>query len=250
MEFDRFVEAAEAAFNQIPVAYREGIDGLVVSREAEAHPDLPDVWTLGTCETEQYPSDWMGPDTVRSVVRLYYGSFLQLSKTERSFDWTAEIHETVEHEVRHHLEWLAGGDDLGDVDAAMDESFKRFEGMAWDPWFYQKGEEVEPGVYAVEDQAFVELRWSQSRFDRTDPVTFGLRGETWQFRRPDRFGDLHFVHLRGLEGIASRVEVVLVRERRWWEWARRALSGSGPEVLESEANAQRVAPPHPGPDLP
>ncbi len=240
MEFDRFVEVAEAAFQDIPPAYREGIDGLVVSREAEAHPELPGVWTLGTCETESYPSEWVGPDTLRSVVRLYYGSFVELARSEGSFDWEAEIHETVEHEVRHHLEWLAGGDELGDVDAAMDESFKRFEGLEWDPWFFQKGEPVHAGVYAVEDQLFVELRWAPADFERIDQVEFDLEGRRWRFPRPDRLGDLHFVLLHGVATTASRVEAVLVRERRWWEWAREAISGRRPDVLESEASAESV----------
>lgn len=155
MKFDRFTRVAEAAFEAIPAEYRQGIDGLVVSREAEPHPELPDIWTLGVCETESYPSDWVGPDTTRSVVRLFYGSFRQLARLDAEFDWTAEIHETVEHEVRHHLEWLAGGDELGDVDDAMDESFKRFEGLEWDPWYFQKGDRIGAGVYAVEDQSFI-----------------------------------------------------------------------------------------------
>ena len=157
MKFDHFSRSAEAAFEAIPAEYRAGIDGLVVSREAEPHPELPDIWTLGVCETESYPSDWVGPDTTRSVVRLFYGSFRQLARQDPDFDWMAEIHETVEHEVRHHLEWLAGGDELGDVDEAMDESFKRFEGLEWDPWYYQKGDRLAGGGFAVEDRRYMRI---------------------------------------------------------------------------------------------
>jgi hypothetical protein len=241
---------AEAAFEAIPEEYRRGIDGLVVSREAEPHPELPDIWTLGVCETESYPSEWIGPDTTRSVVRLFFGSFRQLARIDPDFDWTAEIHETVEHEVRHHLEWLAGGDELGDVDDAMDESFKRFEGLDWDPWYFQKGDRLSEGVFAVEDQVFIEMELTPKAFDRLDGITFDWREERWRIPRPEVLGDLHFVRIDGLVGGPGRLEVVLVRRRRWWDWARASVRSEPREVFESAAVARRVVSPAPDPGLP
>jgi hypothetical protein len=250
VNFDHFTRVAEAAFEAIPEEYRQGIDGLVVSRDAEAHPERPDVWTLGVCETESYPSEWVGPETTRSVVRLFFGSFVELARQDPDFDWMAEIHETVEHEVRHHLEWLAGGDELGDVDEAMDETFKRFEGLEWDPWFFQKGDRVAEGVFAVEDQVFIEVELTPAAFDRLETVTFAWRDQLWCFTRPAALGDLHFVRVDGLEGAPGRVEVVLVRRRRWWDWVRAAARSGPHEVLESEAVARPVVSPPPGPVLP
>ncbi|MEQ9569314.1 MAG: metallopeptidase family protein [Longimicrobiales bacterium] len=242
MKFDRFESVAEAAFEAIPPEYRAGIDGLVVSREAMPHPELPDIWTLGMCDTESYPSDWVGPETTRSVVILYWGSFRNLARKSPDFDWEAEIHETVEHEVRHHLEWLAGHDDLGDVDYAMDESFKRSDGLPWDPWFFQKGDRIEPGVYAVEDQVFVEVELTPADFETAATVEFAWRGSRWAIPRPPEQGDLHFVWVEGVDEAPPALEVVLVRRLRWWEEAKRLFGASRPRVLESEAEARRVDP--------
>lgn len=236
MRFERFEEVARRAWEDIPPAYREGIDGLVVSREAVPHPELPDIWTLGMCDTESYPSEWVGPDTTRSVVILYWGSFRNLARLDPEFDWEAEIHETVEHEVRHHLEWLAGHDDLGDVDYAMDESFKRNEGRPWDPWFYQHGERVAPGMYAVEDQAFVELEFTPDAFESTREIVFEWRGSRWAFARPETLGDVHFVRVEGLPDAPPLIEVVLVRRVGWWERVKGALRGRATEVLESDVS--------------
>lgn len=240
MKFERFEKVAREAWHAIPDAYREGIDGLVLSREAVAHPDLPDIWTLGMCDTESYPSEWVGPDTTRSVVILYWGSFRNLARLDPDFDWEAEIHETVEHEVRHHLEWLAGHDDLGEVDYAMDESFKRGDGRPWDPWFYQHGDRVAPGVYAVEDQAFVELELTPEAFDALAEVQFRWRGSEWAFPRPARLGTVHFVRVEGVADAPPNLEVVLVRRTGWWERMRALLHRSAPEVIETESRVRRV----------
>ncbi len=237
MEFERFERMARAAWEAIPPHYREGIDGLVVSHEALPHPEIPDIWTLGICDTESYPSEWVGPDTTRSVVILYWGSFRNLAAHDPDFDWEAEVHETIEHEVRHHLEWLAGHDDLGDVDYAMDESFKRADGLAWDPWFYQHGEGVSPGVYQVEDQTFIEIEITPEVFGAHDEIRFPWQGGVWAFARPERLGDLHFVLLLGVDEAPPFLEVVLVRRTGWWERMRSAIRRRPLEVLESEAEA-------------
>ena len=104
MDLKRFTASAQAAFDEIPEEYRDGIDGLVIERRADRHPTLRDIYTLGMCDTESYVSEWVGPDTTRSRIILYYGSFRALARMDPDFDWEAEIHETVQHEVKHHLE--------------------------------------------------------------------------------------------------------------------------------------------------
>jgi hypothetical protein len=242
MRFDEFQRIAEAAFEAIPAEYRVGIDGLVVSREALPHPEMPDIWTLGMCDTESYPSDWVGPETTRSVVILYWGSFRNLSRLDPDFDWEAEIHETVEHEVRHHLEWLAGHDDLGDVDYAMDESFKRADGQPWDPWFFQKGEPLGGGAYAVEEQLFIEMEMDPHDFEARDDLVFEWDQRRWAVAKPSELGDLHFVWTGGVVPAPRTLELVLVRRVGWWDRVRRWVKGEGPRVLESEARATPVDP--------
>jgi hypothetical protein len=241
VKFPEFQRVASAAFEAIPERYREGIDGLVVSRETMGHPTLPDIYTLGHCDTEAYPSDWTGPDTVRSVVVLFYGSFRNLARLDPDFDWEAEIQETVEHEVKHHLESLAGEDELEDVDYAMDESFKRGEGMDWDPWYYQRGEPAGQGVYVVEDQVYLEQLWTAEAFDRSDRLKFRWRGRAYEVDRPDELGDVHYVAVEeGVEKPPVWLELVLVRKRSWWEDARRLFGASLPRVLESVVAARPV----------
>lgn len=51
----------------------------------------------------------------RRVV-LYYGSFAALLRNSPRGAWEREIRRTVRHELRHHLELLAGVDDLARED--------------------------------------------------------------------------------------------------------------------------------------
>lgn len=239
MKFSDFERIAQEAFDAVPEPYREGIDGLVVSRESVPHPSLPDIYTLGLCETESYPSDFAGPETTRSVVVLYYGSFRNLARLDSAFDWEAEIYETVEHEIRHHLESLANEDQLGGVDYALDEDFKRSEGLDWDPWYYQKGDPAGKGVFVVEDIAFIEQEWSGADFERAGEIDFDWRGRRYRIAKPEALGDVHYVRLDGVEGAGS-LELVLVRRRSWWEDAKRLVGASRPLVYESEAHAQPI----------
>jgi hypothetical protein len=144
--------------------------------------------------------------------------------------------------VRHHLESLAGRDELGDVDYAMDEDFKRSEGMPFDPWYFQKGEPAGQGVYVVEDRAFVEVECSGPVFENTEDVRFRWRGGEWAVPRPDELGDVHFVRVEGVEGAPPVLELVLVRRRSWWEDVGRLFGSAQPRVLQSEARATPIAP--------
>ena len=136
------------------------------------------------CSTESYPSDWQGPETTRSVVALYYGSFRELSRLDPGFDWEGELWETLTHELRHHLESLADQDELGGVDYAMEESFKRSEGLEFDPCYYQSGDEIAPGVYRVETDFFIEQEWTADQLARARQVRFQWRGEDLPHRCP------------------------------------------------------------------
>lgn len=241
MRFEEFERVAHEAFERIPPEYRAGIDGLVVSPKAELHPTLPDIYTLGYCDTEAYPSDFEGPETTRSTVMLFWGSFRELARQVPDFDWEAEIHETVEHEVRHHLEWLAAEDQLGDVDYAMDESFKRGQGLDWDPWYWEHGEPMGDGARVAEDQVYVELTFTEAEFEAADAIRFRWRRRAYEIDPPEELGDLHFVLIMGgVERPPPYLELVLVRRRSWWEDAKRLLGSSRLRVLESEAVARPV----------
>ncbi len=238
--FSEFEASAVAVYARIPEEYKAGIDGLVVSAAAPTHPDqdVEEVWTLGECVTEEYASDWSGPDTTRSQVVLYWGSFQKLARSDPDFDWDEELWETLTHELRHHLESLAGEDDLEGVDYAADQTFLRDRGEDFDPWYYQHGLMVEPGVFRVERNVYMELEWRESDFSRASEIDFSYRGAEWRIPRPDRLGDVHFVWVNGVVEPPETLEVVLVRKRTWWEDVRRLAGVSRPDVLESEVDAE------------
>ncbi len=210
----------------------------MVSREALPDPAHPDVYTLGHCLTESYLSDWDGPDTTRSVVVLYWGSFRRLAAMEEEFDWEDELWETLTHELRHHLESLAREDALEGVDYALDETFKRDEGLGFDPWYYQQGEEVASGIFQVERSFYLEQVWRAEAFGAVGWIGFEWHGRPYRVRRPDQLGDVHFVRIDGIEIGAASLELVLVRRRSWWEDVKRLGGTYRPVVLESEVTAE------------
>ncbi|MEJ2185111.1 MAG: metallopeptidase family protein [Gemmatimonadota bacterium] len=195
MDFKEFERRARRVWDEIPAEFREGVDGLVVERDPEPHPTLPGTYTLGECVTEAYPSEYDGPDNVRSIVVLYYGSFRGVAADDPEFDWAYEIWETVTHEIRHHLESLADEDDLEEVDYAADENFKRLAGRPFDPEFYRSGEQTAPGIFEVEQDVFMEITYpadaeprERGSAPRADACHAGRRvlpaDHGWPGRRP------------------------------------------------------------------
>jgi predicted Zn-dependent protease with MMP-like domain len=166
MDLTEFEKTAQQIWEQIPENFRVGVDGLIVKREAHTHPEHDEFFTLGECQTETYPSDFGGPDTTRSAVVLYYGSFAILAREEPDFDWDFEIYETITHELQHHLEHLASEDTLENFDYAVEHNFRRVEGESFDPFFYREGARIGTSVYRVEDDVFYEIV-------RKDKDTFG-----------------------------------------------------------------------------
>lgn len=238
MKLQEFERRARRVFEEIPDVYRTGIDGLTVSRDAPEHPDMRGIYTLGECVTEDHLSDYGSSDTTRSIIVLYWGSFRALARENPEFDWDEEIWETVTHELRHHLESLAGDDALEDVDYAADETYKRFEGLDFDPWYWQYGEVEGDRLYRVEKAWYLEVPWSEGELDHAESIPFAWRGKHWRIPRPEESGDIHFVLVHGLELGDDVLELVLVRDRRWWEQIKRLFGASRAKVLESEAEAR------------
>lgn len=242
MTFDAFESASHEAFEDIPALYREGVAGLVVQRDATPHPRFPAVYTLGECVTNSYPSDWGGPETVRSVVVLHWGSFRALARSDPAFDWREQIWETLVHELRHHLESLADRDDLHGVDYAMEQTFRRDEGEDFAPDYYRHGDRIGPGTYSVEDDVYVEQRWSAAALAATQALRFTWAGRTYAVPPPPELGDVHFLSVAAGVPSPPFLELVLVRRpTSLRERIRQAFGRSAPRrVLESEAAAKPV----------
>ncbi|MFC1660660.1 hypothetical protein ACFL3S_04210 [Gemmatimonadota bacterium] len=238
MRFNDFYRRAQEVFETIPEEFRKGVDGLTVRAEAQPHPTLADVYTLGQCLTESFPSDWSGPETTRSVVVLFHGSFAALASLDPGFDWEGELWETLTHELRHHLETLANEDALEGVDYALDEAFRRAEGEDFDPFYYQAGEEVAPGVFQVEYDFFIEKTWTPEEVDAAREIRFKWHGKEWQIPRPEFLGDIHYVWITGVDSGPGALQVVLVRKRGWKERMKDLKEDRELELWESEGLAE------------
>ena len=238
MTFDEFSRLAQEAFENVPGVYREGVEGVTTVEFVEAHPELPGVLTMGECLTQTFNSEWQGPETTRSRVVLYYGSFRKMAEDQPDFDWEGELWETLTHELQHHLESRADEDALGALDYAMDESFKRERGEPFDPWYFQWGEPVGEGAYRVEDEVYIERVLTDEEFGRMEEIEFTVMDQSYRLPPPEELGDIHFIVLEGTE---FYVQVVLVRRASWRRRLRGALRAEGPTVLESGAEARRIA---------
>lgn len=119
-EFRRLV--AEA-LDRLPPELLQGLDaGVLVSEEARRHADpLPGVYILG-----EYVED---PHGLGRYIVLYYGSFRAILGDADVKTLRREIEVTLRHELRHHVESLAGVDDLDEEDwrelQAMREEARR-----------------------------------------------------------------------------------------------------------------------------
>lgn len=239
MTFNEFSRMVQEAFQDIPEEYRKGIEGVTTVEAVETHPDLPAVVTLGECITQAYNSDWQGPETTRSRVVLYYGSFLQIAQDDPDFDWEGELRETLTHELQHHLESMANEDTLEAMDYAVDEAFKRAQDEPFDPWYFQWGEPLGEGMYRVDDEVYIERVLRAAEFDHLEEIDFTWEGRDYRIPRPEKLGDVHFVVV---EGIDLYLQLVLVRRASWRRRLRGALAlrSEGPVVLESGAGARRA----------
>lgn len=235
-----FRARARRLWRRIPARYREGVDALVVSTETQEHPTLPGVYTLGECRTEAYPSEYEGPETTRSVLALYYGSFRALAAREPDFDWDAELWDTLTHELKHHLESLAREDELGDYDYAADQHFRRLQGEPFDPYFFELGEPVAPGGFRIEGDVYVtstlEVGGDVAGAGR---LAFDWHGARFTVPAPAHTGDVCFVRVTaGLGDVDGQVYAVLVRRRGALASLRALFDRAQPDVVEAEGVAR------------
>ena len=229
MNYLEFEKSAQEVWQQIPPQFKAGVDGLMVEQDAHTHPDHDEFFTMGECITETYPSEYGGPDTIRSAVVLYYGSFRAIALEDGDFDWRDQIHETILHELQHHLEHLASEDTLEDFDYAVEENFRRLEGEAFDPLFYRAGEQVAEDTYRVDEDVFVELR-TRSK-DALDYV-LNWSGERYQLAIPKSEADvLYAVLAEEMNGVTGDLCVVRIRQRSTLGTLRAGFKGQSVEEV-------------------
>ncbi len=235
MKLARFRELAAEMWEEIPQEMKAGVAALVVEERIEPHPDIEEVYTLGECVTEEWPSQYGGPGETRSELVLYHGSFRALSRLDPAFDWAYELWETILHELLHHREVAAGEAGLDVYDWAVEQDQLRRAGRPFDPSFYRAVPPGPDGTVRLESEIFVETHAPRGAAE----ATFRWRGESWSLRIPPGRRPL-FVQLRNLA--RGRLWVVVREERPWW---RRWLPSREGEPVELERRALPAPVPRP-----
>jgi hypothetical protein len=100
--FDQFADMLDRAVDRIPSRFLRDLAGGFNLRQGKKREG--EYFILG-----EYIEDGIGG----CFIMFYYGSFVEVLEDEPGDSWEAEIVDTVLHEMQHHLESLAGRDDLG-----------------------------------------------------------------------------------------------------------------------------------------
>ncbi|MDD2422272.1 MAG: metallopeptidase family protein [Heliobacteriaceae bacterium] len=107
-DFDRFADLADEMVQMIPEKFFRRFNG-DIRVLPEPCRDEQGFYILGEYFTDEFLGQW---------IAVYYGSFAACFRGEPPEVWKAELWTTLLHEIRHHLEDLAGIDDLVREDMA------------------------------------------------------------------------------------------------------------------------------------
>lgn len=238
MTLQEFEKVARDIWQHIPDSYKEGIDALIIEESIHTHPEHEDFFTLGECVTETYPSEFGGPDTTRSAVVLYHGSFAQVADEDDEFPWAGEIEETILHELQHHLEHLAEDDALADLDYAVEENFKRAQGEPFDPLFFRAGVAVSEDVFRVDEDVFIAF---ESESSEASDFDFDWTGSRYRIRIPKSDADVLFIVIeQQLPEVTGELCVVRVHRKSAFGTLRAVLLRRGYTVEEVFVEAART----------
>ncbi|MGE5398057.1 MAG: metallopeptidase family protein [Chitinophagales bacterium] len=101
LTFDEFTQIVEENVDLIPEKFCRGLNGgFNVLRESKGDGQF---WTMA----EYVERGWLG-----KFILFYYGSFRAVLGNSPVETWKKEVLDTIFHELQHHLESLAGRDDL------------------------------------------------------------------------------------------------------------------------------------------
>lgn len=103
----RFTEMAGRIIDGIPDKFLRDLNGgFNITEECKKDGDY---YIMG-----EYIADGM----LGSVIMIYYGSFAALLEDKGMDEWESELRETILHELRHHVEIMAGVDYLSEEEQA------------------------------------------------------------------------------------------------------------------------------------
>lgn len=99
--FDQFADMLDDAVDSIPDRFLGELTGGFNLRKGKKQE--ADYYIMG---------EYIEDPVLGCFIVFYYGSFVELLRGEPLAAWEAEIIDTVLHEMQHHLESLAGREDL------------------------------------------------------------------------------------------------------------------------------------------
>jgi predicted Zn-dependent protease with MMP-like domain len=125
MDYDEFQAIVAEMVEEIPEEFLRGLQGIHALEQERPEEEYEDVWRLGEY-LDPGAEDFLGAgEGLGRHVALYFGSFSRIAELDPEFDWEEEIWETLTHELRHHVESLAGDATLVDEDLRQGQSFER-----------------------------------------------------------------------------------------------------------------------------
>lgn len=125
MTFEEFRDLVTEMVEEIPPQFMEGLQGVHVLEQVYVEEGYDDVFRMGEY-LDPGPESFLGSSVgLGRHVALYYGSFAAIAEGDPDFDWEEEAWETLTHELRHHVESLAGEDLLIQDDVEQARGFPR-----------------------------------------------------------------------------------------------------------------------------
>lgn len=101
MSLGHFSKTAKRFLESLPPRLFENLNGGIIVEPRAKHEG--EYLVMG---------EYLEDQGLGKLVILYYGSFRESLGNAHEQKWTEEIEETILHELRHHVESLAGVDDL------------------------------------------------------------------------------------------------------------------------------------------
>lgn len=125
MTYPRFRRVLAEMVDELPPEFTRGLQGVHAIQEAKPEEGYVDVWRMGEY-LDPGAENFLGAgEGLGRHVALYYGSFVEVAMDDPDFDWEEEMWETLTHELRHHVESLAGEDGLIQEDVRVSREFER-----------------------------------------------------------------------------------------------------------------------------
>ena len=128
MTFEEFRQLVADLVDEVPERFMRGLQGVHVLPQAKREEGYDeDVFRMGEY-LDPGPDQFLGgSEGLGRHIALYYGSFKAIADADPDFDWEEEAWETLTHELRHHVESLAGEDLLVQEDVERGREFGRRE---------------------------------------------------------------------------------------------------------------------------